>query len=166
MAGVNKVILIGNLGAEPEVRTTPQGATVANLRLAVSETWKDQQGQRQEKTEWVNLVLWRQQADIAQRFLHKGSKIYVEGKLSTRSWDDKATGQKRYATDVVVDTFTMLDGRPGGSEGGFSGGEGGSFSAPAARPAPARRPAAAPADDFGSSYSAPSAGAAEDDLPF
>jgi single-strand DNA-binding protein len=167
MAGVNKVILIGNLGAEPEVRTTPQGATVANLRLAVSETWKDQAGQRQEKTEWVNLVLWRQQADIAQRFLHKGSKIYVEGKLSTRSWDDKATGQKRYATDVVVDTFTMLDGRPGGEggAGGFSGGEGSSFSAPAARPAAARRPAAAPADDFGSSYSAPSAGA-EDDLPF
>lgn len=167
MAGVNKVILIGNLGADPEVRTTPQGATVANLRLAVSETWKDQQGQRQEKTEWVNLVLWRQQADIAQRFLRKGSKIYAEGKLSTRSWDDKATGQKRYATDVVVDTFTMLDGRPGGSEGGsYGGGEGGSFSAPAARSAAPRRPAA-PADDFGS-YAPPSAGAsaAEDDLPF
>ncbi|MEN9353617.1 MAG: hypothetical protein RL318_942 [Fibrobacterota bacterium] len=169
MAGVNKVILIGNLGADPEVRTTPQGATVANLRLAVSETWKDQAGQRQEKTEWVNLVLWRQQADIAQRFLRKGSKIYAEGKLSTRSWDDKATGQKRYATDVVVDTFTMLDGRPGGEGGAgasFGGGEGGSYSAPAARPAPARR-AAAPADDFGS-YAPPSAGgsAVEDDLPF
>ena len=145
MAGVNKVILIGNLGADPEVRTTPQGATVANLRLAVSETWKDQSGQRQERTEWVNLVLWRQQADIAQRFLRKGSKIYAEGKLNTRSWDDKATGQKRYATDVVVDTFTMLA---------------------APRAAAPRRPAA-PAEDFG--YSAPSAGGAsvaDDDLPF
>lgn len=118
MAGVNKVILIGNLGADPEVRTTPQGATVASLRLAVSETWKDQSGQRQESTEWVNLVLWRQQADIAQRLLRKGSKIYAEGKLATRSWDDRATGLKRYATEVVVDTFTMLDPRPGGG-GGF-----------------------------------------------
>ncbi len=169
MAGVNKVILIGNLGADPEVRTTPQGATVANLRLAVSETWKDQQGQRQERTEWVNLVLWRQQADIAQRFLRKGSKIYAEGKLNTRTWDDKATGQKRYATDVVVDTFTMLDGRPGGSEGGFGGSEGGSSfggGAAAPRSAAPRRPAA-PAEDFG--YSAPSAGGAsvaDDDLPF
>lgn len=166
MAGVNKVILIGNLGADPEVRTTPQGATVANLRLAVSENWKDQSGQRQERTEWVNLVLWRQQADIAQRFLRKGSKIYVEGKLQTRSWDDKQSGQKRYATDVVVDNFTMLDGRPGGSEGGFGGGEGGSFGGGAPRAAaPARRPAA-PAEDFG--YSAPSAGGsvADDDLPF
>ena len=114
MSGVNKVILIGNIAADPEVRTTPQGATVANLRLAVSETWKDQQGQRNEKTEWVNLVLWRQQAEIAQKYLRKGSKIYVEGKLQTRSWDDKQSGQKRYATDVVVDTFTMLDGKPEG----------------------------------------------------
>lgn len=144
MTGVNKVILIGNLGADPEVRTTPQGATVANMRLAVSESWKDQQGQRQERTEWVNLVVWRQQAEIAQRFLHKGSKIYVEGKLQTRSWDDKATGQKRYSTDVVVDTFTMLDGRPGGG-GGHGGGGGGDRG----YPAPSQ-----PADDL------------EDQLPF
>ena len=94
---------------------------VANLRLAISETWKDQQGQRQERTEWVNLVLWRQQAEIAQKYLRKGSKIYAEGKLQTRSWDDKQSGQKRYATDVVVDTFTMLDGRPeGGAQGGYA----------------------------------------------
>ena len=117
MSGVNKVILIGALGADPEVRTTPQGAMVANLRLAVSETWKDQQGQRQERTEWVNLVLWRQQAEIAQKYLRKGSKIYAEGKLQTRSWDDKQTGAKRYSTDVVVDTFTMLDGRPANADG-------------------------------------------------
>ena len=117
MSGVNKVILIGALGADPEVRTTPQGAMVANLRLAVSETWKDQQGQRKERTEWVNLVLWRQQAEIAQKYLRKGSKIYAEGKLQTRSWDDKQTGAKRYATDVMVDTFTMLDGRPANADG-------------------------------------------------
>lgn len=123
MSGVNKVILIGNLGADPEVRTTPQGAMVANLRLAVSETWKDQQGQRQERTEWVNLVLWRQQAEIAQKYLRKGSKIYAEGKLQTRSWDDKQTGAKRYSTDVVVDTFTMLDGRPANADGMAGAGE-------------------------------------------
>ena len=152
MAGVNKVILIGNLGADPEVRTTPQGATVANIRLAVSETWKDGDGQRQERTEWVNLVLWRQQADIAQRFLRKGSKIYVEGKLNTRTWDDKATGQKRYATDVVVETFTMLDGRSPNADGEAGAGEPvtwgqhrgqGQQQASAGRPA-ARRSAATP----------------------
>ena len=143
MAGVNRCILIGNLGADPEVRTTPQGGTVANLRLAVSESWKDQQGQKQERTEWVNLVLWKKQAEIAQRFLHKGSKIYVEGKLQTRSWGDKTSGQKRCATDVVVDTFTMLDGRSGGDGGHGGGGAGG----------------------FGGGSSAKSNGP-EDDLPF
>ena len=143
MAGVNRCILIGNLGADPEVRTTPHGGTVANLRLAVSESWKDQQGQKQERTEWVNLVLWKKQAEIAQRFLHKGSKIYVEGKLQTRSWGDKTSGQKRYATDVVVDTFTMLDGRSGGDGGHGGGGAGG----------------------FGGGSSAKSNGP-EDDLPF
>ncbi len=170
MAGVNKVILIGNLGADPEVRTTPQGAMVANLRLAVSETWKDQQGQRQERTEWVNLVLWRQQAEIAQKYLRKGSKIYAEGKLQTRSWDDKQSGAKRYATDVVVDTFTMLDGRPsgGGEGGGFGGGNGGGAAGFGGGSSYAPRSAARPAaEDYGHD-SAPSAGASvpDDDLPF
>ena len=110
MAGVNKVILIGNLGADPEVRTTPQGAMVANLRLAVSETWKDQQGQRQERTEWVNLVLWRQQAEIAQKYLRKGSRVYVEGKLQTRSWDD-AQGVRHWRTEIVANHVEMLAGR-------------------------------------------------------
>ncbi len=123
MAGVNKVILIGNLGADPEIRTTQQGATVANMRLAVSESWKDANGQRQERTEWVNLVAWRQLADIAQRFLRKGSKIYAEGKLQTRSWDDTATGQKRYVTEVMVDTIQMLDGRPPNADGEAGAGE-------------------------------------------
>ena len=112
MSGVNKVILIGNLGRDPEARVTTTGNNVVTASLAVSESWKDKSGQRQERTEWVNLVFWRQQAEIAQRYLHKGSKIYVEGKLQTRSWDDKQTGQKRYATEVIVDSFTMLDARP------------------------------------------------------
>lgn len=132
MAGINRCTFIGFLGADPEVSTTPQGATVAKARLAVSETWKDQSGQRHERTEWVNLVLWRKQAEIAQRFLRKGSKIYVEGKLQTRSWEDKATGQKRYATDIVVDTFTMLDGKPGAAGEAPQGGGYASPAAPAA----------------------------------
>jgi len=122
-ASLNRCTFIGNLGADPEVRTTPQGAMVANLRLAVSETWKDQQGQRNERTEWVNLVLWRQQAEIAQKYLRKGSKIYVEGKLQTRSWDDKQSGAKRYATDVLVDHFIMLDGRSPNADGEAGAGE-------------------------------------------
>lgn len=159
MSGVNKVILIGNLGADPEVRTTQQGATVANLRLAVSETWKDQQGQRQERTEWVNLVLWRQQAEIAQRFLRKGSKIYAEGKLQTRSWDDKQSGQKRYATDVAVDHFTILDARgpnADGEAGAPESQEGGQRAQQGGRP---MRQAPQPPRDATPSY-------ADDDLPF
>ena len=147
MSGVNKVILIGNIAADPEVRTTPQGATVANLRLAVSETWKDQQGQRNEKTEWVNLVLWRQQAEIAQKHLRKGSKVYAEGKLQTRSWDDKQTGAKRYATDVVVDHFQMLDGRPANADGEAGAGEPQAWGQRARGGKPATAAAAPPAAD-------------------
>lgn len=118
MAGsLNKVQLIGNLGADPEIRSTPNGAQVATFRVACSETWKDQSGQRQERTEWVTVVAWRQQAEIAQKYLHKGSKVYVEGKLQTRTWEDKNGGGKRYATEVLCDRFTMLDGKPGGQRG-------------------------------------------------
>ena len=161
MAGVNKVILIGNLGADPEVRTTPQGATNASIRLAVSETWKDQSGQRQERTEWVNLVMWRQQADVAQRFLRKGSKIYVEGKLQTRSWDDTQTGQKRYSTEVVVDTFTMLDGRPSNADGEAGAGEPQAWAQNRNRGA--RAPARQPSDGM---REGGSGRGADDDLPF
>lgn len=118
MAGsLNKVMLIGNLGADPEVRATPNGAQVATFRVACSESWKDQSGQRQERTEWVTCVAWRQQAEIAQKYLHKGSKVYVEGKLQTRTWEDKNVGGKRYTTEVLVDRFLMLDGRQGNNEG-------------------------------------------------
>lgn len=117
MAGsLNKVQLIGNLGADPEVRSTPNGAQVATFRVACSESWKDQSGQRQERTEWVTVVAWRQQAEIAQKYLRKGSKVYVEGKLQTRTWEDKNGGGKRYATEVLCDRFLMLDGRPSGGD--------------------------------------------------
>lgn len=111
MASVNKVILIGNLGADPEIRNTPGGTVVANFRIACTETWRDNRGERQERTEWVTLVAWRKIAEVAQRYLRKGSQVYIEGKLQTRTWEDRQTGQKRYATEVLVDTLTMLGSR-------------------------------------------------------
>ena len=121
--GVNKVILIGNLGGDPEVRFTPDGVAVANFSLATTESWKDRNGERQERTEWHRLVMWRQLAEIAKNCLRKGSKLYVEGKLQTRSWDDQS-GQKRYTTEVVVNEMEMLDSREGGGGGGNMGGGG------------------------------------------
>lgn len=116
--GVNKVILIGNLGSDPEVRYTPDGVPVANFNLATSESWNDRNtGERQERTEWHRLVLWRKLAEVAQQYLKKGSRIYVEGKLQTRSWDDQS-GQKRYTTEVVVFDMQMLDSRGEGGGGG------------------------------------------------
>ena len=119
--GVNKVILIGNLGGDPEVRYTPDGVAVANFSLATTESWKDRSGERQERTEWHRLVQWRQLAEIAKNYLSKGSKLYVEGKLQTRSWDDQ-NGQKRYTTEVVVNEMEMLDSREGGGGGNMGGG--------------------------------------------
>ncbi|MAY84581.1 MAG: single-stranded DNA-binding protein [Flavobacteriales bacterium] len=118
MAGVNKVILIGNLGKDPEVRHLESGATVANFPIATTETYKDRNGNRQEQTEWHNIVLWRGLAEIAEKYLKKGNQIYVEGKLRTRSWEDKE-GNTRYTTEVVGDNMTMLGGR---SDGGSSEG--------------------------------------------
>lgn len=105
---VNKVILIGNIGSDPEVKTTPSGVQVANFSLATTESWTDKAGERQERAEWHRLVLWRKLAEIAGQYLNKGSKIYIEGKLQTRSWEDQS-GQKRYTTEVVVDQMEMLD---------------------------------------------------------
>ena len=113
MAGVNKVILVGNLGKDPEVRHLENGASVANFSIATSETYKDKNGNRQEQTEWHNVVLWRGLAQIAEKYLRKGSQIYVEGKLRTRSWQDK-DGNTRYTTEVVGDQMTMLGGRSSG----------------------------------------------------
>lgn len=114
--GVNKVILIGNLGQDPEVRYTPNGVAIANLRLATSESWKDQQGQTQERTEWHRVVMYRRLAEIAGEYVKKGSKVYIEGKLQTRKWQDK-DGQDRYTTEIVADEMQMLDGRPGAGDG-------------------------------------------------
>ncbi len=122
--GVNKVILIGNLGSDPEVKYTPNGAPVANFSLATNESWNDKDGQRQERTEWHRLVLWSKLAEIAGQYLKKGAKIYVEGRLQTRSWDDQS-GQKRYMTEVVVNDMQMLDSRGEGGGSGY-GDEGGS----------------------------------------
>ena len=117
--GVNKVILVGNLGNDPEVRYMPNGNAVANLSLATSESWKDQQGQVQERTEWHRLTMYRRLAEIAGEYLRKGSQIYVEGKLQTRKWQDQQ-GQDRYTTEIIVDQMQMLGGRNnngGGNQG-------------------------------------------------
>jgi len=123
--GVNKVILIGNLGGDPEVRYTPGGAAVANVNLATNESWTDREGQRQERTEWHRLVFWSKLAEIVGQYLKKGSKVYVEGRLQTRQWDDQS-GQKRYTTEIVVSDMQMLDGRGDGAMGDGGGGMGGS----------------------------------------
>ena len=107
MAGINKVILVGNLGKDPEVRTLENGAKVANFTLATSETYKNKEGQRVTTTEWHNIVLWRGLADIAERFLRKGNQVYIEGKIKSRTWDDK-DGNKRYITEILGDNLTML----------------------------------------------------------
>src|SRR5882762_8713656 len=107
MAGVNKVILVGNLGKDPEVRYLEGGAAVANFSLATSESYKDKTGKKVDQTEWHNIVVWRGLAEIAEKYLKKGMQIYVEGKIRTRSWDDKE-GNKRYTTEIVADTFNML----------------------------------------------------------
>ncbi|PRY68741.1 single-stranded DNA-binding protein [Halomonas ventosae] len=135
--GVNKVILIGNLGQDPEVRFTPSGTAVANLNLATTDTWMDKQsGQRQERTEWHRIVLFNKTAEIAQQYLKKGSKVYIEGRLQTRKWQDQ-NGQDKYSTEIVANDMQMLDSRGGdfgGQQGGQYGGQpqqGGNFGGPA-----------------------------------
>ncbi|MBQ9578292.1 MAG: single-stranded DNA-binding protein, partial [Ottowia sp.] len=118
MASVNKVILIGNLGRDPEVRTFPSGGRICTVRLATTEYWTDRQsGEKRELTEWHTVIFGDRLADVAERYLRKGSSIYVEGKLRTRSWDDKQSGQKRYATEIRADVMQMLGGRPGSGDG-------------------------------------------------
>ena len=121
---VNKVIIVGNLGRDPEVRTTPSGQSVANFSVATTRRWNDRDGNRQEKTEWHDVVCWGKQAEIAGQYLTKGKQIYVEGRLETRSWEDKTHGDKRYRTEIVCDNFQML-GRKGESNAGGGGGGGG-----------------------------------------
>ena len=137
MAGsVNKVILVGNLGKDPEVRRMTSGDPVVNLSIATSETWRDKaSGERKEKTEWHRVVIFNKNlADVAEKYLKKGAKVYVEGQLQTRKWTDK-DGAEKYSTEVVLQNFrgelTMLDGRNGEGGGGFGGGGRGASEAPA-----------------------------------
>jgi len=152
MAGsVNKVILVGNLGADPEVRRTQDGRPIVNLRIATSETWRDKAtGERKEKTEWHRVVIFSEGlAKVAEQYLKKGAKVYLEGALQTRKWQDK-DGQDRYSTEVVLQGFnsnlTMLDGRGGGAGGGGME-SGGDFGSPG--PTASRRPAMAGASGGG-----------------
>jgi single-strand DNA-binding protein len=126
MASVNKVILIGNLGRDPETRYTTGGDAVTNLRIATTDTWKDKSGEKQEKTEWHTVVLFGRQAEIAGEYLKKGRPVYIEGRLQTRKYTDKE-GVEKYSTEVVGDRMQLLGGREGGGGGGdaeFSGGGG------------------------------------------
>ena len=157
MAGsVNKVILVGNLGADPEVRRTQDGRPIVNLRIATSDTWRDKAtGERKEKTEWHRVVIFSEGlAKVAEQYLKKGAKVYIEGALQTRKWQDK-DGQDKYSTEVVLQGFnsnlTMLDGR------GDNAGEGAGFSSPPARSEGRRPSASAPAFE---------SGGMDDDIPF
>lgn len=174
MASVNKVIVLGNLGRDPEVRYTPSGSAVANLRIATTRNWKDKtSGDRVEETEWHSVVLYDRLGEIAGEYLKKGRPVYIEGRLKTRKWQDK-DGNDRYTTEIVGETMQLLGGRDGGGDeggggGGYSrGSSGGGYGggdeerparapaarAPAPRPAPAPKPAASSFDDL------------EDDIPF
>lgn len=152
--GINKVILIGNCGADPEVRYSASGSAIANVTIATSETWKDKQtGQPQERTEWHRVVFFNRLGEIAGEYLKKGSKVYIEGSLRTRKWQDKS-GQDRYTTEIVANEMQMLDSRGSSQSGAYEPTQG---AAPAAQSAPQQQPAsAAPAgfDDF------------DDDIPF
>ncbi|HEX2311303.1 MAG TPA: single-stranded DNA-binding protein [Vicinamibacterales bacterium] len=141
MGSVNKVILVGNLGRDAEVRFTPGGQAVATLNLATTEQWNDREGQRQEKTEWHRVVLWGKQAESLQQYLVKGKQIYVEGRLQTRQWDDK-DGNKRYTTEVKADRITLLGG------GGGAGMRGGGMDRDASHPPVVNEPADVPEDDI------------------
>jgi single-strand DNA-binding protein len=159
--GVNKVILVGNLGKDPEVRYLDENTPVANFSVATSDSYKDRNGNRVDTTEWHNVVLWRGLAQVAEKYLKKGSRIYVEGKLRTRSWDDK-DGNKRYTTEIVADQMVMLDGREGGGgeyAGGYAPRQAASGPSAEGQDRPAAQPAGSPAGgDGGQDY--------EEDLPF
>ncbi|MBP1679156.1 MAG: ssDNA-binding protein [Bacteroidetes bacterium] len=137
---LNRVMLIGNLGKDPELRYTPSGVAVATFTVATNESWKDQDGNMQERTEWHNIVAWRKLAEVCGEWLKKGKKVYVEGRIQTRSYDDKNTGAKKYMTEIVLDSMIMLDGRGGGE-------------------APSQPTAVAAPDE-------PAAAGKDDDLPF
>jgi single-strand DNA-binding protein len=151
--GVNKVILVGNLGADPDTRYMPSGKAVTNIRIATSESWKDKQtGDQQERTEWHSIVMYDKLGEIAAEYLRKGSQVYIEGKLRTRKWQDKE-GKDRYTTEIIADQMQMLGSRSGAAGGG---GAAGGSEGRSSRPAPAEDRAPAPAADE----------AFDDDIPF
>src|SRR5210317_1816237 len=123
---INKVILIGNLGADPEIRYTQSGTPVVNFRIATTERWKNQEGQQQEQTEWHNIVAWRRLAEICGEYLSKGSRVYIEGKLQTRKWQDQ-NGNDRYSTEIVANDMKMLSPRGTGAGGDSYGSNGGGY---------------------------------------
>lgn len=134
-SSVNKVILIGRLGKDPEIRSTPQGTTVAKFTLATDERFTDRSGEKQERTEWHNIVAWSKLAEICGQYLKKGKLVYIEGSLRTDSWEDKESGQKRYRTEIVAQNMQMLDRK--GDEGGGGGSYGGGSYAKKGSSAPA-----------------------------
>jgi single-strand DNA-binding protein len=149
--GVNKVILVGNLGADPDMRYTPSGQGVCELRVATSESWNDKNGQRQERTEWHRVVVWGKRAEICSKYLAKGRQVYVEGRIQTRSYDDK-DGNKRYITEVIAQDVQFLGG--GGGRDGARGGRGDDGPPP-------------PGDaDFGGYGGGGGGGGPDDDIPF
>jgi single-strand DNA-binding protein len=155
--GINKVILVGNLGQDPETRAMPSGKAVTNVRIATTDSWRDKQsGEQKEQTEWHTVVFFDRLAEIAAEYLRKGSQVYVEGRLRTRKWQDKS-GNDRYTTEIVANEMQMLGGRGGGSGGGAA--------APAAG---GSRREAAPADDFAQAPATAGAKdeAFDDDIPF
>lgn len=156
MASVNKVILIGNLGRDPETRYTTGGDAVTNLNIATSETWKDKAGEKQEKTEWHRVVLFGRQAEIAGEYLKKGRSVYIEGRLQTKKYTDK-DGVEKYSTEIVGDRMQLLGSRDGGGDTEFSGGGGGARREGGSGGGGSAKPAGAPkknVDDF------------DDDIPF
>jgi single-strand DNA-binding protein len=155
---VNKVILLGNVGKDPEIRSTGGGTMVANLTLATSDRYQDAQGNWQERTEWHNLVAFKRTAEIIRDYVKKGSKLCIEGKIQTRSWDDKETGAKRYKTEILVNDLSLLSGRDEGSGG--SGGYSRSSNSSSSAASFDQRPAAGH-DDV-----AQSAEISDDDIPF
>jgi single-strand DNA-binding protein len=158
--GVNKVILIGNLGADPETKFMPSGGAVTNIRLATSESWKDKNsGQMQERTEWHRVVFFNKLGEIAGEYLKKGSKVYVEGSLRTRKWQGQ-DGQDRYSTEIVADQMQMLDGRGDASSGSGGGYDRGRDQQGPGAPAPTQN------QSKSSGYSAPAADDFDDDIPF
>jgi single-strand DNA-binding protein len=133
MPGINKVIIVGNLGRDPEMRYTPSGSPVTNFSVAVSRKWKSQEGESREETEWFNVECWRQLAEIANQYLAKGRQVYIEGRLKTESWEDKNSGEKKYRTKVIANELQML-GQRGEQDAGFSADDSGSGRAASGAP--------------------------------